>query len=156
MNSLITQPFNSSGSAIQSLVDLGITVNSDGSLSLNQDQLQTALENDPQSVASFFTTASTGFAAVAQATVTGITDPNTGTFILASNTLQDSINAYQNRITELNQILTNQEQVLTQTFANLETFISTMKTQSSLISQIAPLSVDGSSSSSSSSSSSVL
>jgi flagellar hook-associated protein 2 len=153
LNSLITQPFNSSGSAVQTLVDLGITVNSDGSLSLNQNQLQTALANDPQSVTSFFTTASTGFAAVAQSTLTSITDPNTGSFTLASNTLQDSINNYQDRITQLNTILTNQEQLLTQTFANLETFISQMQTQSSLISQIAPLSVDGSSSSSSSSSS---
>ena len=158
LNSLITQPFNSSGSAVQSLVDLGITVNSDGSLSLNQDQLQIgARKRSRRASPSFFTTASTGFAAVAQSTVTGITDPNTGTFTLASNTLQDSINGYQKRITELNQILTNQEQQLTQTFANLETFISTdARQQSSLISQIAPLSVDGSSSSSSSSSSSVL
>ncbi len=160
LNSLITQPFNSSGSsstsAVQTLVDLGITVNSDGSLSLNQTQLQSALANDPQSVASFFTTASTGFAAVAQSTLSGITDPNTGTFALASNTLQDSINGYQERITQLNQILNNQEQQLAQTFANLETFLSEMKQQASMIDQIAPLNVNGSSSSSSNSSSNVL
>jgi len=154
LNSLITQPFNSSGSPVQTLVDLGITVNADGSLALNQNQLQTTLQNDPQSVASFFTTASTGFAASAQSTLTSITDPNSGSFTLASNTLQDSINSYQTRITQLNQILANQEQTLTQTFANLETFISQMQTQSNLISQLAPLSVNGSSSSSSSSSSS--
>jgi flagellar hook-associated protein 2 len=154
LNTLITQPFGSSGSPVQTLVDLGITVNDDGSLALNQTQLQTALQNDPQAVTSFFTTASTGFAAVAQSTLTSITDPNTGSFTLASDTLQDSINDYQERITELNQILTNQEQQLTQTFANLETFISQMQEQQSLISQIAPISSDGSSSSSSSSSSS--
>jgi flagellar hook-associated protein 2 len=153
LNSLITQPFGSSGSPVQTLVDLGITVNSDGSLSLSQSQLQTELQNNPQSVTSFFTTATTGFAAVAQSALTGITDPNSGTFSLASDTLQDSINGYQERITELNQILTNQEQQLTDTFANLETFISQMQEQSNLISQIAPLGSTTSSSSSSSSSS---
>ena len=61
LNALITQPFNSGNSAVQTLVDLGITVNSDGSLSLNQDQLQTVLQNDPAAVASFFTTATSGF-----------------------------------------------------------------------------------------------
>jgi flagellar hook-associated protein 2 len=154
LSSLITQPFNSSGSAVQTLVDLGITVNSDGSLALNQNQLQTTLQNNPQSVTSFFTTATTGFAASAQSTLTSITDPNTGAFTLASNTLQDSINNYQTRITALNTILTNQEQLLTQTFSNLETFISQMRTQSSLISQLAPLSSSGTYGSTSSSSSS--
>ena len=152
LTQLITQTFGSSNSAVQSLVDLGITVNSDGSISLNQTQLQTALQDDPQSVASFFTTASTGFAAVAQSTVTAITDPNTGSFTLASNALQDSINGYQNQITNLNAILTNQEQNLTNTFANLETFLSQMQEQQSLISEIQPISDSSSSSSSSSSS----
>jgi len=153
LNSLITQTFGSSGSAVQTLVDLGITVNSDGSLSLSQTQLQTALQDDPQAVASFFTTATTGFSAVAQSTLTGITDPNTGTFTLASNALQDSINGYQSQITNLNAILTNQEQQLTNTFASLESFISQMQEQQTLISQIQPISSSGSSSSSSSSSS---
>jgi len=152
LDQLITQPFGSSNSQVQTLVDLGVTVNSDGSLSLNQTQLQSLLENDPQAVASFFTTASTGFAAVAQSTVTSITDPNTGSFTLASNALQDSINGYQNQITNLNAILTNQEQQLSQTFANLETFISQMQEQQSLIGEIQPISSSGSSSSSSSSS----
>jgi flagellar hook-associated protein 2 len=156
LSTLITQTFGSSNSPVQSLVDLGITVNSDGSLSLNSDQLQTALQEDPASVQSFFTTATTGFAAVAQTTLTGLTDPNTGTFALASNVLQDSINGYQSQITNLNAILVNQEQQLTQDFANLETFISQMQTQSNEISAIEPVGSSGSSSSSSSSSKSSL
>jgi flagellar hook-associated protein 2 len=151
LSTLITQTFGSSNSAVQSLVDLGITVNSDGSLSLNSDQLQTALQEAPAAVQSFFTTAKTGFAAVAQSTLTGLTDPNTGTFTLASNVLQDSINGYQSQITNLNAILVNQEQQLTQEFANLETFISEMQQQSNEINAIQPV---GSTSSSSSSSSS--
>jgi flagellar hook-associated protein 2 len=137
-------------------VDLGISVNSDGSLSLNSDQLQTALQEDPAAVQSFFTTATTGFAAVAQTTLTGLTDPNTGTFALASNALQDSINGYQSQITNLNAILVNQEQQLSQDFANLETFISQMQTQSNEISAIEPVGSSSSSSSSSSSKSSLV
>jgi flagellar hook-associated protein 2 len=152
LNTLITQPVNTGSTAVQTLVDLGITVNSDGSLSLNQDQLQNVLTNDPQAVATFFTQAKTGFAAVAQSTVTSITDPNTGSFTLASNTLQDSINGYQSQITNLNAILNNQEQQLAQTFANLETFLSQMQEQQTLIGQIQPVGTSSSSSSSSSSS----
>jgi flagellar hook-associated protein 2 len=150
LTSLITQSFGKAGSSINTLVDLGITIGANGQLSLNSATLQNALNNNPSQVASFFTTASTGFAAVAQSTLNAITDPNTGSFTTASNTLQNSISTYQDRITSLNQILTAQENQLTSTFANLESFIAEMQLQQQYIAQIQP--VGGSSSSSSSSS----
>jgi flagellar hook-associated protein 2 len=146
--SLITQPFSSGSNAISTLVDLGITISSNGQLSLNSSTLQNALNTNPSAVASFFTTAKTGFAAVAQNTLNAITDPNTGSFTEASNTLQNSITTYQDRITQLNQILTDQENNLTNIFANLETSLAQMQLQQQYISLIAP--VNGSSSSSSS------
>jgi flagellar hook-associated protein 2 len=146
--SLITQPFSSGSNAISTLVDLGITISSNGQLSLNSSTLQNALNTNPSAVASFFTTAKTGFAAVAQNTLNAITDPNTGSFTEASNTLLYSITTYQDRITQLNQILTDQENNLTNIFANLETSLAQMQLQQQYISLIAP--VNGSSSSSSS------
>jgi flagellar hook-associated protein 2 len=147
--SLVTQPFKSGSSAISTLVDLGITIGPNGQLSLNQTTLQNALDTNPSAVSGFFTTAKTGFAAIAQSTLNSITDPNTGTFTEASNTLQSSINTYQDRISSLNQILNDQEAQLATTFANLETFLAQMQLQQQYVSLIAP--VGGSSSSSSSS-----
>src|SRR5580704_8271055 len=151
--SMITQPFSSGSNAISTLVDLGITISSNGQLSLNSSTLQNALNTNPSAVASFFTTAKTGFAAVAQNTLNAITDPNTGSFTEASNTLQNSITTYQDRITQLNQILTDQENNLTNIFANLETSLAQMQLQQQYISLIAPVSGGSSSGSSSSSSS---
>ena len=145
LSSLVTQLFGSSGSsAVQSLVDLGITVNSNGTLSLDTDTLQSVLTSDPTAVSNFFTTSKTGFAAVATQTVDSVTDSTTGTFALASNALADSVTTYQNRITELNDILENQEELLTQTFANLESSISAMQSEQKEIALIAPISSDGS------------
>jgi flagellar hook-associated protein 2 len=149
--SLFTQPFNSGSASINTLVDLGISVNSDGSLSLDTTKLQSALDSNPQSVTNFFTTASTGFAATAQNVLKSITDPTNGSFTLANNTLQSSITTYQNRITALNQILNTQAQDLVQTFAQLETFIAQMQSTQQQIAQILPLDSSGSSSSNSSS-----
>jgi flagellar hook-associated protein 2 len=151
LTSLITQPFSSGSNAISTLVDLGITINSNGQLSLNQATLQNALDTNSSAVASFFTTAKTGFAAVAQNTLNAITDPNTGSFTEASNTLQDSITNYQSRITELNQILTDQENNLTNIFAHLESTLAQMQLQQQYIALIQPV---GSSSSSGSTGSS--
>jgi flagellar hook-associated protein 2 len=153
LTELITQPFSSGSTAISTLVDLGITVGSNGQLSLDQSTLQNALNTNPSAVASFFTTAKTGFAAVAQNTLNAITDPNTGSFTEASNSLQDSITNYQNRITELNQILSDQETNLTNIFANLETNLAQMQLQQQYVALIAQDSPSNSSSSSSSSSS---
>ncbi len=152
--SLITQVFNSGSTSVTSLVDLGITIGSNGQLSFDSTQLQDALDSNPSAVSTFFSTAKTGFAAVAQNTLNSITDPNTGTFTEASNTLQDSITNYQNRITQLNQILTDQENNLTNTFANLETTLAQMQLQQQYVSLIAQDSPSNSGSSSSSSSSS--
>jgi flagellar hook-associated protein 2 len=149
LTSLITQSFGAAGSSINTLVDLGITVGANGQVSLNQVTLQNALNTNPSQVASFFTTATTGFAAVAQSTLNAITDPNTGSFTNASNTLQESISTYQDRITNLNQILTNQETQLSATFANLETVIAAMQLQQQYIATITTSSTSSSSSSSS-------
>jgi flagellar hook-associated protein 2 len=154
LTSLITQPFNSGSSAISTLVDLGITIGANGQLSLNQATLQSALDTNPSGVANFFTTTKTGFAASAQNALNAITDPSTGSFTEASNTLQDSITMYQDRISDLNQILTNQETQLSNTFANLEASLATMQLQQKYIGLIAPINNDGSSASNSSSSSS--
>ncbi len=150
---LITQSFNSGSSSISTLVDLGITIGSNGQLSFNQATLQDALATNPQNVVNFFTTAKTGFASVGQNVLNSITAAQTGSFSEASDTLNDSITNYQNRITELNQILTNQEQQLSQTFANLEANLAKLQAQQQYVSLIAQDSPSNNSSSSSSSSS---
>jgi len=154
LSSLITQPILPSGNTVQTFGDLGISVGPTGSLTLDQNQLQSVLTSNPQEVSNFFTTASTGFAAVVQSTLKSITDPTTGSFTLANNALQDSINSYQNQITTLNQILTNQQQQLAQSFANLEAFIAQMQSQQQEVSQLSLIAGSSSGSSSSSSSSS--
>ena len=55
--------------SVSSLADLGVTVNSDGSLALDTTTLQSAYAADPDAVQAFFSTKTTGFAAQLDQTI---------------------------------------------------------------------------------------
>src|SRR5208282_569264 len=62
LSQLLTGSFSASG-PVQSLADVGITVQSDGTLSFNQSQFDSVWDSDPTAVQQFFTTAKTGVSA---------------------------------------------------------------------------------------------
>ena len=65
----------SGNGAITNLADLGITMNEDGTLTVDSSQLTSALTSNFQGVQSFFQTTSTGFAQKFSSDLTNLTDP---------------------------------------------------------------------------------
>jgi flagellar hook-associated protein 2 len=69
----------SQSSGFSNLAALGITVNNDGTLSVDSGTLTSALSSNPAAVQNFFTNSNgTGFADSFNSALTGLTDPTTG------------------------------------------------------------------------------
>jgi flagellar hook-associated protein 2 len=162
LSDLITNSFSGpDGSKIHSLADLGISVNQDGTLSLDQTALAQQIARSPTDVNNFFLDATNGFAKKLKDTVNTFTDPLTGQLTQESNSLQASQTSIEDRISTLNDILTQRQQTLSAQFVHLETVLANLRTQQSalagllnLVSSATNSSSSGSSSSSNSSSNS--
>ena len=116
-SALLAAPsYSASSGSVSTLGSLGITMNDDGTLSVNTASLIAALQNDPSSVQAFFQGSSTnGFVASVQNAVSGFSDPAQGALTVdlqslsAENSdLQNQINDYEDYLTTVQANLTNQ------------------------------------------------
>jgi flagellar hook-associated protein 2 len=117
----------SASSGFNNLASLGITMNDDGTLSVNSATLANALTANPGAVQNFFTNANaTGFADNFNSDLSNLTDPSTGILNedLASNQSQQS--DLTTEITDFQAQLASQKTQLDQEFsqvnANLEEY----------------------------------
>jgi len=163
LGSFITRNYSNVG-AYTNIAQLGISVNQDGTLTLNTDTLNAALASNPADVTSFFTTNNPAVApAAATATtpatagspalygfgqslinvLTTFTDPQDGTIYNAENALQTQVTQLNQQIANLNTLLTDKKNTLIQTFANLEVTISQLQSQGSAISKLSSTTTTG-------------
>jgi flagellar hook-associated protein 2 len=158
LSQLVTAQFASSG-PVQSLADVGITVQSNGTLTFNQNQFQSAWNSDPTAVQQMFTAAKTGVSAQFDTLINQLAGQSDNS-LLASRAaaLQGEISDNQATITRMNQRLNDEQNLLYTEFYNMDLTIGKLKTTQSIINTMYSVSPDfgasGSSSSSSSSSSS--
>lgn len=128
----------SAGGQYTSLASLGITINQDGTLSLNTNTLETAFSQDPTDVQNFFSTASTGFAAQFNTLINQLAGPTNS---LLTNQLT-SINTQESNnttiINQLNAQLALESQRLTAEFDQSELTISSLQQNQSALSSIQP------------------
>ena len=119
----VTQTFGSD-STYNNLGSLGISMNDDGTLTVDTSQLTTALTSDYNGVLNFFQGASgtSGFATSLSTQLTQLTDPTEGAFYLdlqgmqsTYTSLQDEINDFQTYITSEQQMWTTQYNQLNET-----------------------------------------
>jgi flagellar hook-associated protein 2 len=146
--------YGPAGNAVRSLADLGISVNKDGSLTLDQSDLGQQIAANPTAVNNFFLDTTNGFAAKLKSTVNSFTDPLTGQLTQESNSLQDSVTSIEDRIATLNDILDARQQTLAKQFIHLETVLANLRTQQSALAGLLNLAAPATSNSGSSSSSS--
>lgn len=107
--------YNSGSGAIQTLADLGLTVDKTGKLNLDATQFSNAAANTSNLAAFFGSPTTSGFLQTATNLLTGIEDPTTGTLQQALTSIQSQItkednmiNDEQNRVDQLQTTLTNQ------------------------------------------------
>jgi flagellar hook-associated protein 2 len=100
--------------SVNSLADLGITMNNDGTLSIDNTTLQGALQSDPNAVQSFFNaTQSGGFGNNIYNQVNAIADPISGSVAQDINGLTQTQTDITQQISDFQNQLSTQQQALT-------------------------------------------
>lgn len=122
---------SSGTTTVSSLGDLGITVNNDGTLSLDSDTLDNALTNDPSDVQNFFEgSALNGFANNLYTALNSYTMPGDGAFQVDLQSMQSQ---YNDLTTEINDFETNyiasQQTTLTAEYSSAEEALQSLPEQ---------------------------
>jgi flagellar hook-associated protein 2 len=114
-------PASAGSGAIQSLGDLGITVNNDGSLSLDASKLTSAMAN-PEAVQNFFQgNALNGFAQQFSSELVQFNDPATGAITKEIQNQTQQFNALQSQVNDFESgYIASQQTVLTAMYSKAE------------------------------------
>ncbi len=108
--------------AISELSDLGITMNDDGTLSVDSSTLQNALQSDPGAVQSFFdSTASGSWGANVTNALTTLADPVTGALTTDANGLAQSQSSITQEISDFQDQINTQQTQLTTEYDTVDT-----------------------------------
>ena len=151
LSQLVTSSFSTSG-PVQSLADVGITVQSDGTLSFNQNQFASAWAADPTAVQQMFTATNTGVSARFDTLINQLAG-QTGSLLSSRITaLKNQISDNQSTINQMNQRLNDEQNLLYTEFYNMDLTIGKLKNTQSVVSTITGLAPNTGNSSSSSSS----
>jgi len=106
--------YGSGSGTYQSLDSLGITTNSDGTLSLNTSTLTSAIQSNSAAVASFFQgSAQNGFAASLTSSLNTYTDPTQGAFTVDLQSISAENQDLTNETNTLEVYLSSQQTILT-------------------------------------------
>jgi flagellar hook-associated protein 2 len=144
---------NLNGGAIQSLSDLGVSLDETGQLSIDTDAFNAAVAANPTAVQQFLGDATSGFVTTATNLLTQVEDPDTGTLKLVESSVQGQINSLQNQIDDTQSRIDVMQQNLTAQMAAADAAIAAMEQQVTYYDELfAPmLNANGTNSSSSSS-----
>jgi len=124
---------NTGSSTYNSLASIGITSNSDGTLSLNSATLANAMSTNFSAVSALFSGAS-GVAASLNSQLTQ-TLSSTGSIATNSQSLVSQENALNDQTTQLNNQMSALAASLTQQYSALNTLLSSLQTTSSYLTQ---------------------
>jgi flagellar hook-associated protein 2 len=155
------------GGKVKTLSDIGITVGSNDQLAFDQNKFEEAFAEDPTAVQKLFsatttttaangstTTVNQGLAYGINAQLTLLDDPIDGVVTDAISELTAESHGFTTQIKQLNAVLAEKQSALQTEFANMETVLANLKSQSASLGAISTVSTTDSSSSNSSSSSS--
>ncbi len=135
---LLTNRFFGAG-AIQSLEEVGLSLDDKGRLELDKEKLQERALEDPEAVEQFFTDEDFGFAAKFEDAINSLAGEGNSLLVSRSEALQRRIDANSEKIEFLNQRLdVERDRLLTQ-FYNMETAIAKLQSNLSAIQSLAPL-----------------
>jgi flagellar hook-associated protein 2 len=124
---------NTGSPTYNSLASIGITTNSDGTLSLNQNTLSTALATNFSAVSSLFS-GTNGVAANLNSQITTALAAN-GAIATDSQTLVTQENSLSKQTTTLNAQMATLSASLTQQYSALNTLLSSLQTTSAYLTQ---------------------
>jgi flagellar hook-associated protein 2 len=106
------------------LSTIGIKTNSNGTLQIDQDKFDEALEDNFDAVVSLFTTSGIGLGQRAEEVADLLTDPIDGTIKARQDTINARINSMQSQIDRMELLLTKREESLVRQFSAMERIVS--------------------------------
>jgi flagellar hook-associated protein 2 len=118
----------SGNSSVSSLASLGITMNDDGTLSVDSSTLSAAAQNDGSDLQQFMQ-ASTGFATNLQSSLTTLTDATTGPLTVDINNLKSTYTDLQSQINDIETQITSQHDNLVQQYSTLNALLEDYPTE---------------------------
>ena len=124
---------------IQSLAEVGIHIKDDGTLELNQDELQAKFAADPQGVQDFFTKKDVGFSARFAKLTDQLSGRDFSMLDQRSKALEQKIGDNEARIEFMNKRLDAQQESLYLEFYRMELAVGKLQSQMSVINSIQPL-----------------
>ncbi len=106
-----------STSGISTLADLGISMNNDGTLTVDTSTLDSAIQNSFGAVQAFMQgTSSNGFVSFLNNQMTALTDPTNGAFTVDLQSISNENTDLQNQINNFQPYIQEQQQILTAEF----------------------------------------
>jgi flagellar hook-associated protein 2 len=119
--------------------DIGVTLGDKAKVQFDPDKFQAAFAQDSGAVKSLFTQATTGLATLIDHSMTRIVDPVDGLIPQENKTLDSRTQGFQDRIDELDKLLTDKRTRLETQFANMETVLAGLQSQQSALASLTGL-----------------
>ena len=120
---------------IVNLASLGVNLNNDGTLTVDDSALSSALSSNYSAVQNFLQSTTNGFAQNFSNAITSITDPGTGVLTLDANGISQSAQSIGQRISDLQAALLVRQQQLTQVYAQVNTTLQQLPLLQNQLSQ---------------------
>jgi len=125
---------NGSTSGVATLADLGITMNDDGTLTLDSATLDSAVQNNFAAVQAFMQgTSSNGFVSFLNNQMTSLTDPTSGAFTVDLQSISNENTDLQNQINNFQPYLQNEQTILTNEFNQADIALQELPTEEAQI-----------------------
>ncbi len=138
LSQLVSGTFSGNGK-LQSLADVGVTVQSDGTLAFDQSVLDAAWAASPAAVQQLFTTKNTGIADRFDNLINNLAGDPTSLLAGRINALKTEITSNQSQIDQMNQRLTDEQNRLYISYYNMDLAVGKFKNLQSVISNLAPI-----------------
>jgi flagellar hook-associated protein 2 len=124
---------------IQSLEQIGLSVDDNGKLELDQDKLQQAFADDSEALKQFFVTEEIGLAAKFDRVIDTLVDADNSMLTNRNTALQSTIDINNERVESMNESLERQRELLLLQFYQLETVISKLQQGLSALESLTPI-----------------
>ncbi len=125
------------GGSIKSMFDLGLSINRDGSLSIDEDTLDAAMSSKFSDVKTFFlgddTKGVTGLADTINNAMREMTRPSTGLMATEHTAAEERISRIDSQIDSTTARLDRKYEILSQQFVQLDSFMNNMQSMSSYL-----------------------
>jgi flagellar hook-associated protein 2 len=125
-----------SGGSVQTLSDLGLEIQKDGTLDLNSTTLASAVQADPNAVNAIFSTATSGIAATVTNFVKEETATKSGALTVAQSSLNSNITNLTSQESSFQTYLDQEQELLTDEYTNMETTVNSYDAAKSYLDEV--------------------